>query len=97
MSEQSERATELGTEPKIWEATIEDHIIVECPECLDEMLLGDMWKDLILNYGHDIPPCPDCDDDEGDSWHPDADPKMDAVDIWALLGDLIRDEHGEMQ
>lgn len=92
-----ERATDRVYAPRIYEANMEGHIIVECPECLDEMMLGEMWKELILEDGHDVPPCPDCDDDEGDSWHPDAEPKIEGAMLVAQLGDLIRDEHGEMR
>lgn len=72
------------------EASLDDHIIVECPGCTDPMLLGESWRELILEDDYDVPPCPDCDDESGDSWRDDADPKIDAVEYWALSGDVIR-------
>lgn len=94
MSEDNAAAGNEGghaaTEVTIREASIDDHIIAECPMCLDPMLLGDVWKDLILGDGFDIPECPDCDDGEGDSWGDDADVKLDGTEYWALSGDVIK-------
>lgn len=79
-----------GLELEIRESSVEDTVIVDCPRCLDPMLLGEIWRELILEDDHDIPPCPDCDDREGDSWSEDADVKLDGVEYWALSGDVIR-------
>lgn len=76
-------------ELEIRETSIDGHIIADCPLCLDPMLLGEMWRELILEDGHDIPDCPDCDDDEGDSWAEDADVKLDVTEYWAISGDVI--------
>lgn len=88
----SERDTDRSvfSELKIREASIDDHIIADCPLCLDPMLLGELWRDLILNNDRDIPECPDCDDGTGDSWSDDADVKLDGAEFWALSGDVIK-------
>lgn len=77
-------------EVEVRESSVDDTVIVDCPLCLDPMLLGETWKELILENDYDIPECPDCDDGEGDSWSDDADVKLDAVEYWALVGDVIR-------
>lgn len=80
------------TEPKVREATIEDHIIADCPGCLDPMLLGDIWRELIVEDGDDVPKCPDCEPEE---WTDTAEPKIDAIEVWALSGDLIELDGGK--
>lgn len=79
-----------GLELEIRESSVDDTIIVDCPRCRDPMLLGEIWRELILEDDHDIPECPDCDDGEGDSWREDADIKLDGAEYWALSGDVIR-------
>lgn len=66
--------------PQHRESTVEGHIIVDCPGCLDPMHLGDMWWELI-DEGHEIPDCPDCAPDE---WADDADPTISGLEVWAL-------------
>ncbi len=66
--------------PPYTESTVEGHIIVECPDCSDAMLLGEMWWELI-DEGHGVPSCPDCEPDE---WADHAEPKIDGVEVWAL-------------
>lgn len=67
--------------PVYSETTLDgDQIIVDCPECHDPMLLGEMWKELI-DEGYSVPACPDC---EADEWTDDADPKIDGIEVWAL-------------
>ncbi|WP_226043545.1 hypothetical protein [Natrinema sp. DC36] len=73
-------------EPKVREATLDNHIIADCPDCFDPMLLGDIWMELILEDGHDVPKCPDCEPEE---WRDTAEPKIDSIDQWALAGDVI--------
>lgn len=75
-------------EPKVFEASIEGHIVALCPGCLDPMLLGEGWRELVLE-GHDVPECPVCDDGHGDSWADGADPVMDALEYWAIAGDEL--------
>lgn len=72
--------------PLVHDTSLEDHIIAECPRCLDDMLLGKYWKELIVEDGHDIPVCPDC---EPDQWTEDAEPKIGGLEIWALQEDRI--------
>lgn len=69
------------------EATIENHILASCPDCGDWMLLGEWWRDLILEDGHEIPCCPGCEPAE---WADDADVVLDATEVWALSGDVIQ-------
>jgi hypothetical protein len=42
--------------------------VYECPGCGAAMELGGMWIELIDEDGHDVPPCPGCDDETGDTW-----------------------------
>lgn len=79
----------LGGPPKVREASIEDCIVADCPRCLEPMLLGEVWRDLILDDGCDVPPCPDCTTEGGDQWSDDADPMMDGVEYWAIAGDVL--------
>lgn len=71
----------IGGYPLYSKTTLDDDaIIADCPGCHDPMLLGEMWKELI-DEGHDIPECPDCEPEE---WADDADVKIDGVEVWAL-------------
>jgi len=80
------------TSPKIREASLDDHVVVDCPSCIEPMLLGKWWRELILEDGHDVPKCPGCSDpDDGDSWSDDAEPKMDCLEFHAIAGDVIRE------
>lgn len=72
--------------PQVYDTSLEDHIIAECPLCLDAMLLGKYWKELIVEDGHGVPVCPDCEPEE---WAEDAEPKIDGLEIWALQEDRI--------
>lgn len=82
------RETDLEelAEPMVLEASIEDHIIADCPRCLDPMLLGENWRELIVQDGHDVPVCPDC---EPDQWTDGAGPKIDAIELLVLGGEPI--------
>lgn len=65
------------------ETTLEDDsIIVDCPRCLDPMMLGKYWKELIDDGTIDEPPaCPDCEPEE---WSDDAEPKIGGLEVAAL-------------
>jgi hypothetical protein len=76
------------TAPTIFEASLDDHIVVQCPDCLDPMLLGKWWRELILGDGHEIPYCPEC-NESADSWADDAEPKMDGAEFDVIAGDVI--------
>lgn len=90
-----ELATDGGlVEPTLYEVdsdNLADHLIAECPGCLDALLLGDIWRELILEDGHEVPKCPDCEPEE---WSDDAEPKLDGVELWALQGDRIDPDAG---
>lgn len=96
-TEQTKLLTDGGTkelglgEPKVREASLDEHLVADCPGCLDPMLLGDVWYELILEDDYDVPECPDCEPEE---WRDGADPMLDGVEFWALAGDVI-DVDGE--
>lgn len=99
MDQQLDQEDDLGDlddlleTPKVREASIEDHIVVDCRSCLDAMLLGKYWRELIVeDEVSEAPLCPDCTDpDEGDQWVDDADPVMDGIEYWAIAGDVIKE------
>lgn len=74
------------SEPQVRESSIEDHIVADCPRCLEPMLLGEVWKELIVEGDHDVPVCPECDPDQ---WRDGVDVMLDGIEYWALAGDVI--------
>lgn len=88
----SDKSPEVTTSPEleIRECSIDGHVVADCPGCQAPMLLGEIWRELILEDGHDVPPCPDCDDEEGDSWREGVDPRIDDLKCRVISGDVIR-------
>lgn len=73
-------------EPTIYESSIDDSIVATCPGCDEPMLLGEMWVELIVDEGHDVPKCPAC---APDRWRDGADVKLDAIEFWVLAGEEL--------
>lgn len=78
--------TDAAFEPTLYETSIEDSIVATCPGCDEPMLLGEMWVELIVDEGHDVPECPDCEPDE---WRDGADVLLDGIEFWAIAGDEL--------
>lgn len=77
-------------DPGVFEASVDDSIIAECPDCFAPMLLGKYWRELIVeDQIYDVMLCPDCEDDDGDSWSEDADPVITGFEDNILRGDRI--------
>lgn len=90
MSEnQNKSCTDERFRPSIYESSIEGCIYAECPTCTNTMRLGELWADLVLKDGKDLPECPECDDGEGDTWADEADVIVDGHELWACMGDEL--------